>query len=144
VTPAIDLVLFATASFAASLMAGLAGFAFGLVAAALWLHVLTPVQTTALIVAFGLLVQGFSVWKLPRALNVGRLLPLRIELRTSPLLSLTTECSTAIVGVLRGEWNGDATKRTGCCRLAMGSEEDVRLHVERLGVCDRWEKLVQP
>jgi len=75
VTPAIDLVLFATASFAPSLVAGLAGFAFGLVAEALWLHVLTPVQTTALIVAFGLLVQGFSAWKLPRALNVGRLLP---------------------------------------------------------------------
>jgi uncharacterized membrane protein YfcA len=75
VTPAIDLVLFATASFAASLVAGLAGFAFGLVAAALRLHGLTPVPTTALIVAFGLLVQGFSVWKLPRALNVARLLP---------------------------------------------------------------------
>jgi hypothetical protein len=74
VTPAIDLVLFATASFAASLVAGLAGFAFGLVAAALRLHGLTPVPTTALIVAFGLLVQGFSVWK-PRALNVARLLP---------------------------------------------------------------------
>jgi hypothetical protein len=73
--PVIDLLLFAVASFAASLVAGLAGFAFGLVAAALWLHVLTPVQTTALIVAFGLLVQGFSVWKLRRALDLGRLLP---------------------------------------------------------------------
>jgi uncharacterized protein len=73
--PAIDLLLFAIASFAASLVTGLAGFAFGLVAAALWLHVLTPVQTTALIVGFGLLVQGFSVWKLRRALDLGRLLP---------------------------------------------------------------------
>jgi len=73
--PAIDLLVFGVASFAASLVAGLAGFAFGLVAAALWLHVLTPVQTTALIVGFGLLVQGFSVWKLRRALDFGRLLP---------------------------------------------------------------------
>jgi uncharacterized membrane protein YfcA len=71
----IDLLLFAVASFAASLVAGLAGFAFGLVAAALWLHVLTPLQTTALIVAFGLLVQGFSVWKLRHALDFRRLLP---------------------------------------------------------------------
>lgn len=71
----VDLVVFAIASFAASLVAGLAGFAFGLVAAAVWLHILTPVQTTALIVAFGLLVQGFSVWQLRRALRLGRLLP---------------------------------------------------------------------
>ena len=53
-----DLVLFSAATFAASLIAGLAGFAFGLVAAAIWLHVLTPLQTTTLIVAFGLVVQA--------------------------------------------------------------------------------------
>jgi len=40
------------------------GFAFGLVAAAIWLYALTPVQTTTLIVAYGLLVQGYAVWKL--------------------------------------------------------------------------------
>ena len=60
---------------AASLIAGLAGFAFGLVAAALWLHVLTPLQTTTLIVAFGLVVQGLSVWRLRRALRFDRLWP---------------------------------------------------------------------
>jgi uncharacterized protein len=70
-----DLVLFSAATFAASLIAGLAGFAFGLVAAAIWLHVLTPLQTTALIVAFGLVVQGLSVWRLRRALRFDRLWP---------------------------------------------------------------------
>jgi uncharacterized membrane protein YfcA len=70
-----DLLAFAAASFTAALVAGLAGFAFGLVAAAVWLHILTPVQTTALIVGFGLLVQGFSVWQLRHALNWHRLLP---------------------------------------------------------------------
>ena len=75
---AVDLLLFAAASFAAALVAGLAGFAFGLVAAAVWLHLLTPVQTTALIVAFGLVVQGVSVWKLRRALDWRRLLPFLI------------------------------------------------------------------
>jgi uncharacterized protein len=64
-----DLVLFSAATLAASLIAGLAGFAFGLVAAAIWLHVLTPLQTTSLIVAFGLVVQGLSVWRLRRALR---------------------------------------------------------------------------
>jgi uncharacterized membrane protein YfcA len=70
-----ELVLFAAAAFAASLIAGLAGFAFGLVAAAIWLHLLTPLQTTTLIVAFGLVVQGLSVWRLRRALRLGRLWP---------------------------------------------------------------------
>ena len=46
-----------------SAITALAGFAFGIIAAGPWLHVLTPSQTTALIVAYGLLVQGYSVWK---------------------------------------------------------------------------------
>src|ERR1700741_4404589 len=74
----LDLALFVGATFAAALVAGVAGFAFGLVAAAIWLHVLTPLQTTTLIVAFGLIVQGYSVWKLRRALNFERLLPFLI------------------------------------------------------------------
>src|SRR4051812_20644844 len=71
----IDLMLFVAATFAAALVAGVAGFAFGLVAAAVWLHVLTPLQTTTQIVAFGLIVQGYSVWKLRHALKFQRLLP---------------------------------------------------------------------
>src|SRR5262245_29096378 len=70
-----DLAFFLLATFAAALVAGLAGFAFGLVAAAVWLHVLTPVQTATLIVAFGLIVQGIAVWKLRRALRWSRLWP---------------------------------------------------------------------
>src|SRR5215468_6376894 len=71
----LDLALFLAATFAAAMVAGMAGFAFGLVAAAVWLHVLSPLQTTTLIVAFGLIVQGYSVWKLRRALKPARLLP---------------------------------------------------------------------
>jgi len=70
-----DLSFFLLATFAAALVAGLAGFAFGLVAAAVWLHVLTPVQTATLIIAFGLIVQGVAVWKLRRALQWRRLWP---------------------------------------------------------------------
>jgi uncharacterized membrane protein YfcA len=71
----LDLTLFLAATFVAALVAGLAGFAFGLVAAAAWLHVLTPLQTASLIVAFGLIVQGVAVWKLRNALQWGRLWP---------------------------------------------------------------------
>jgi hypothetical protein len=71
----IDLILFVAGTFAATLVTGVAGFAFGIVAAAVWLHFLAPAQTTALIVAYGLIVQGISVWKLRRSIKLARLLP---------------------------------------------------------------------
>jgi uncharacterized membrane protein YfcA len=71
----IDLAIFLTATFAGALVAGLSGFAFGLIAASLWLYILPPLQTAALIIAFGLLVQSYSVWKLRHALNWTRLWP---------------------------------------------------------------------
>jgi uncharacterized membrane protein YfcA len=74
----IVLALFVAATFAASFVAGLAGFAFGLVAAAIWLQILTPLQTATLIVCYGLIVQGYAVWKLRGAINWRRLLPLLI------------------------------------------------------------------
>jgi uncharacterized membrane protein YfcA len=73
--PTLYFASFLAATFAAALVAGLAGFAFGLVAAAVWLHILTPLQTATLIVVFGLIVQGSSVWKLRAALNWSRLWP---------------------------------------------------------------------
>ena len=67
--------LFLFATLVGAFVAGLSGFAFGLVAASLWLYVLTPVQSATLIVAFGLLVQGYSVWKLREALDWRKLWP---------------------------------------------------------------------
>jgi uncharacterized membrane protein YfcA len=71
----LDLTIFLIATFAGALVAGLSGFAFGLVAASIWLYVLTPLQTATLIVAFGLIVQGYSVWKLRHALEWAKLWP---------------------------------------------------------------------
>src|SRR3954454_5013114 len=70
-----ELPIFLIATFAGALVAGLSGFAFGLVAASIWLYILTPLQTATLIIAFGLIVQGYSVWKLRRALDWRRLWP---------------------------------------------------------------------
>jgi hypothetical protein len=70
-----NLSIYLAANFAAALVTGIAGFAFGLVAAAVWLHILTPLQTATLIIAFGLVVQGISVWKLRRAPRWNRLWP---------------------------------------------------------------------
>jgi uncharacterized protein len=72
------LALFVVATFLGAFVAGLAGFAFGLVAAAIWLHILTPLQAATLIVSYGLIVQGYAVWKLRHALDGKRLLPLVI------------------------------------------------------------------
>ena len=38
----LELPLFLIATFAGALVAGLSGFAFGLVAASIWLYILTP------------------------------------------------------------------------------------------------------
>jgi uncharacterized protein len=73
-----SILIFIAGGFAASAITALAGFAFGIIAAGPWLHALTPSQTTALIVAYGLLVQGYSVWKLRAAIKIGRLLPFLI------------------------------------------------------------------
>jgi uncharacterized membrane protein YfcA len=72
---ALELSLFVIATFAGALVAGLSGFAFGLVAASIWLYILTPLQTATLIVGFGLIVQGYSVWKLRGSLDWKRLAP---------------------------------------------------------------------
>jgi uncharacterized membrane protein YfcA len=72
---ALDLSIFLIATFFGALVTGLSGFAFGLVAASIWLHILPPLQTTTLIIAYGLIVQGTSVWRLRRALDWNRLAP---------------------------------------------------------------------
>lgn len=63
------LALFLFSVLIGGVVTGLAGFAMGLVVSGVWLHILTPQQTAALIVGYGLLVQSFSIWKLRHALN---------------------------------------------------------------------------
>src|ERR1700737_3601667 len=70
-----EIPLFLLATFAGALVAGLSGFAFGLVAASIWLYILSPLQTATLIIAYGLIVQSYSVWKLRHALNLQKLWP---------------------------------------------------------------------
>jgi uncharacterized protein len=67
--------LFLVAAFMGGFSSGLAGFAMGFVVSGIWLHILTPVQTTTLIVGYGLLTQGYGVWKLRHALTSKTLAP---------------------------------------------------------------------
>jgi uncharacterized protein len=70
-----ELALFLIAAFAGALVSGIAGFAFGLVASAIWLHVIAPAQSAVLIAAFAIVNQGLSLWKLRHALKFSRLWP---------------------------------------------------------------------
>src|SRR4030095_1822447 len=69
------LALFLFATFVGAVVAGLAGFAMSLVVSGIWLHILTPIQTVTLIVGYGLLVQGYGIWKLRHALSWRRAMP---------------------------------------------------------------------
>jgi hypothetical protein len=63
------LAVFLVGTFLGGLTSGIAGFAMGLVVSGIWLHVLTPLQTATLIVGFGLVTQGYAIWKLRGALD---------------------------------------------------------------------------
>jgi uncharacterized membrane protein YfcA len=67
--------VFLAATFVAALVAGVTGFAFALIAAAAWLHVLTPIETATLTVSYGLIVQGYGAWKLRHAFDWSRVWP---------------------------------------------------------------------
>src|SRR3954466_6540859 len=71
----LEIPLFLLATFGCALGAWRSGFAFALVAASIWLYILPPLQVVTLIIAFGLLVQGYMVWKLRHALDLRRLWP---------------------------------------------------------------------
>jgi uncharacterized membrane protein YfcA len=70
-----ELSVYVIGTFLAAFVTGITGFAFGLVAAAIWLYALHPTQSTFLIGAYALLVQGFAVWKLRSAIVPRRLTP---------------------------------------------------------------------
>jgi uncharacterized protein len=71
----IVLALFLAAAFVGGFASGVAGFAMGFIVSGIWLHILTPVQTTALIVGYGLLTQAYGVWKLRHALTGKNIAP---------------------------------------------------------------------
>ena len=61
--------LFLLAAFVGGVVNGLSGFAMSLVVSGIWLHILSPIQNLTLLVGYGLLVQGYGIWKLRHALD---------------------------------------------------------------------------
>jgi uncharacterized membrane protein YfcA len=70
--------VFALAALAGGFVSGFSGFAMGLVVSGVWLHVITPVQTATLIAGYGLLTQGYGIYKLRHALDLHRAWPLAL------------------------------------------------------------------
>lgn len=66
------------ASFVAAIASGLAGFAFALIASAVYLHLRLPVDATPLVLAASLLAQTFSILGVRDAIDWRRLAPFLI------------------------------------------------------------------
>src|SRR4051812_39609156 len=62
-------------AFLGAFAAGGAGFAFALAASVIWLHVLDPLHTTAMVVASGTLLHGILIWPIRRSIDIVRLWP---------------------------------------------------------------------
>ena len=69
------LLFFCIAAFVGGFASGLAGFAMGFIVSAVWLHLISPVETTALVVGCSLWTQGYGVWKLRSALRWRKVAP---------------------------------------------------------------------
>ena len=62
-------------AFVGGFAAGAAGFAFGIVASAVWLHTLDPLHATMLVVSGGTVIQAGTIWPMRREINIRRLAP---------------------------------------------------------------------
>jgi uncharacterized protein len=70
------LTFFVLATFLGGFVSGFSGFAMGIVVSGIWLHIITPIQTAALIAGYGLLTQGYGILKLRQALSWRNIWPL--------------------------------------------------------------------
>jgi uncharacterized membrane protein YfcA len=69
---------FALAALVGGFVSGFSGFAMGLVVSGVWLHIITPMQTATLIAGYGLLTQGYGIYKLRHVLDLHRAWPLAL------------------------------------------------------------------
>jgi uncharacterized membrane protein YfcA len=72
------LLLFVVATFLGGFVSGFSGFAMGIVVSGMWLHIITPIQTAALIAGYGLLTQGYGIAKLRHELRWQDIWPLTL------------------------------------------------------------------
>jgi uncharacterized membrane protein YfcA len=61
--------------FVGGFATGAAGFGYGIVAAAIWLHAISPLHAAMLVVSGGAIIQAGTIWPLRRDIEPARLLP---------------------------------------------------------------------
>jgi uncharacterized membrane protein YfcA len=100
------LALFLIATYFGGLTSGLSGFAMGLVVSGVWLHVMSPEQSAALIVLSGLVTQGSGIWRVRHAINWRTVSPfiiggaLGIPAGTALLRSVNPDTIRLSIGIL--------------------------------------------
>ena len=92
--------VFAGAAFAAALVAGVSGFAFAPIAASVWLHLFTPLETATLTIGYNILVNGYGTWRMRHAFDWSRLWPLVLG-----------GCPGVVIGVSVLRWADPSTMR---------------------------------
>jgi hypothetical protein len=103
---ALSLALFLVAAFVGGLVSGLSGFAMGLVVSGVWLHIITPTQTAALIALCGLITQASGIWKVRHAFEWRAVAPfiiggaIGVPLGTALLTSVDQHKVRFAIGVL--------------------------------------------
>lgn len=70
--------IFALAALVGGFVSGFSGFAMGLVVSGVWLHFISPMQTATLIAGYGLLTQGYGIFRLRRVLDLRKAWPLAL------------------------------------------------------------------
>jgi uncharacterized protein len=73
-----ELMVLVFGAFAASLAAGAAGFAFGLVGMAIWLHAISPARAVPLVIICSTLLNLALIWRLWESVDMKRLRPFLI------------------------------------------------------------------
>jgi len=66
-------------AFMGGLAAGGAGFAFGIVGSAIWLHALDPLHATMLVVSGGSIIQAGTIWPLRHDIKLSRFAPFALS-----------------------------------------------------------------
>jgi uncharacterized membrane protein YfcA len=75
---ALTVALVVLGGFLGGMASGAAGFAYGVVASSVWLHVISPVHVALLVIGGGLINQAGLVWTIRRTIDLKRIWPFLI------------------------------------------------------------------
>jgi uncharacterized membrane protein YfcA len=113
-------------ALAGGFASGAAGFAYGVVATAIWLHAIEPLHATMLVVTGGMLIQGGMIWPLRRDIDVRRLAPFLvagfagIPIGVSLLVRVDAQALKVALGIFLAIYGGYALAAPRLPRITGG------------------------